>query len=222
MTMDKKAALTILTALMLLTASAAAGSDQMQLTADTLQYDPSGGIVFASGHVKVVGRGAEITSVEGEFDPAGTRSLFRKNVLAQWPDGSLTMDCDEMILEETPRGQKIIARKVTRFHDPVRKVTVRADMVEGLVVGGVFTEFDARGGVVADAVAPDGEPTRVSGGRSRYSRDRRTLEFTGGAVGVQKNRRITADTFIIHLESGKIEAVGSPRMEVDLPSQEPQ
>ena len=220
--MDKKAALMILTALMLLAAAAATGADQMQLTSDTLQYDPSGGVVFASGHVKVVGRGAEITSEEGEFDPTGAHSLFRKNVLARWPEGRLTMDCYEMIVEETPRGQKITARKVTRFHDPARKVTVRAEMVEGFVVGGVFTEFGARGGVVADAVAPDGEPTRVSGGRSRYSRDRQTLEFTGGAVGVQKNRRITADTFIVHLESGKIEAVGNPRMEVDLPPQEVQ
>lgn len=220
--MDKKAALTILTALMLLAAAAATGADQMQLTSDTLQYDPSGGLVYASGHVKVVGRGAEITSEEGEFHPTGTRSLFRRNVLARWAEGQLTMDCDEMIVEETSRGQKVIARKVTRFHDAVRKVTMRADLVEGSVVGGAFTEFDARGGVVADAVAPDGEPTRVTGKRSRYDRDRQTLEFTGGAVGLQKNRRITADTFIIHLESGKIEAVGNPRMEVDLPPGEDQ
>lgn len=220
--MKKKAAFTFLMAAVLFAATVATGAEQMRLTSDTLQYDPSGGTVFASGNVKVIGRGAEITSDEGEFDPSGMRSLFRDNVLALWPEGKLTMNCDEMVVEEVARGQKIIARKVTRFHDAVRKVTMRADLVEGSVVGGAFTEFDARGGVVADAVAPDGEPTRITGKRSRYNRDRQTLEFTGGAVGLQKNRRITADTFIIHLESGKIEAVGNPRMEVDLPPGEDQ
>ena len=220
--MKNKASLTFLAAALLLAATVATGAEQMRLTSDTLQYDPSGGVVFASGNVKVVGRGAEITSDEGEFDPSGMRSLFRDNVRALWPEGKLTMNCDEMVVEEVPRGQKIIARKVTRFHDAIRKVTLRADLVEGFVDGGVFTEFEARGSVVADAVAPDGEPIRVTGKRSRYNGERQTLEFTGGAVGLQKNRRISADSFAVHLESGKIEAVGNPRMEVDLPPQEGQ
>jgi len=220
--MNMRTSFAVSIAALLAAATVVTGAEQMRLTSDTLQYDPSRGAVVASGNVKVVGRGAEITSDEGEFDSEGMRSWFRKDVLALWPEGDLSMNCDELIVEDSSRGQKITARRVTRFHDPVRNVTIRADVVEGTVAGGVFSDFVARGNVVADAVASGGEPTRVSGQISQYSKARGTLEFSGEAVAVQKNRRITADTFIIYLQSGKIEAVGNPRMVVDLPPQEAQ
>ena len=114
-TMDKKAALTILTALMLLTASAAAGCrpDEPPPT----PFSTTSGDRFRLGHVKVVGRGRDSLR-EGEFDRRGHAPCSgRTGPVARW---ELTMDCDEMILRK-PRGQKIIARKVTRFHDPAGK-----------------------------------------------------------------------------------------------------
>jgi len=220
--MKIRAAFAVPVAVLFLAATVVAAAEQMRLTSDTLQYDPSRGAVVASGNVKVVGRGAEITSDEGEFDSQGVRSWFRKSVLALWPEGDLSMNCDELIVEDGPRGQKITARRVTRFHDPVRNVTMRADVMEGTVAGGVFTDYVARSNVVADAVASGGEPTRVSGQRLQYSKARGTLELSGEAVAIQKDRRITADTLIFYLQSGKIEAVGNPRMVVDLPPQEAQ
>jgi lipopolysaccharide export system protein LptA len=220
--MKIRAAFAVPVAVLFLAATVVAAAEQMRLTSDTLQYDPSRGAVVASGNVKVVGRGAEITSDEGEFDSQGTRSWFRKSVLALWPGGDLSMNCDELVVEDGPRGQKITARRVTRFHDPVRNVTMRADVMEGTVAGGVFTDYVARSNVVADAVASGGEPTRVSGQRLRYSKSRGTLELSGEATAIQKDRRITADTLIFYLQSGKIEAVGNPRMVVDLPPQEAQ
>lgn len=220
--MKIRAAFAVPVAVLFLAATVVAAAEQMRLTSNMLQYDPSRGAVVASGNVKVVGRGAEITSDEGEFDSQGTHFWFRKSVLALWPEGDLSMNCDELVVEDGPRGQKITARRVTRFHDPVRNVTMRADVVEGTVAGGVFTDYVARGNVVADAVASGGEPTRASGQRLQYSKARGTLELSGEAVAIQKDRRITADTFIFYLQSGKIEAVGNPRMVVDLPPQEAQ
>ncbi len=208
--------------LLVIIAAAATGAEQMRLTSDTLEYDPEKGVVIASGNVRVTGRGAEITSLEGEFDSAGLRSLFRGKVFARWDEGSLTMDCEELQLEELPRGQNMTATRVNRFHDPVRNVVMRGDLMKGTVRDGVFTDLEAAGNVVADAVVSGGGPTRITGRKAVYSRSKDTLVFSGDALATQEGRRITADTFVIHLQSGKIEAVGNPQMVVDLPPQEAQ
>lgn len=208
--------------LLVIIAAAATGAEQMRLTSDTLEYDPEKGVVIASGNVRVTGRGAEITSLEGEFDSAGLRSLFRGKVFARWDEGSLTMDCEELQLEELPRGQNMTATRVNRFHDPVWNVVMRGDLMKGTVRDGVFTDLEAAGNVVADAVVSGGGPTRITGRKAVYSRSKDTLVFSGDALATQEGRRITADTFVIHLQSGKIEAVGNPQMVVDLPPQEAQ
>lgn len=208
--------------LLLIFVTAVTGAEQMRLTSDTLEYDPERGVVTASGNVRVTGRGAEITSLEGEFDSAGMRSLFRGRVLVRWEESALTMDCEELQLEELPTGQTISAVNVTRFHDPARNVVMRGDLMKGTVRGGVFTDLEAAGNVVADAVASGGGPTRMTGRKAVYSRSKETLVFSGDAVATQEGRKITADTFVIHLKSGRIEAVGNPRMIVDLPPQESQ
>ncbi len=92
--------------LLVIIAAAATGAEQMRLTSDTLEYDPEKGVVIASGNVRVTGRGAEITSLEGEFDSAGLRSLFRGKVFARWDEGSLTMDCEELHWRNCP-GDRI-------------------------------------------------------------------------------------------------------------------
>ena len=208
--------------LLVIIAAAATGAEQMRLTSDTLEYDPERGVVIASGNVRMTGRGAEITSLEGEFDSAGLRSWFRGKVFARWDEGSLTMDCEELQLEELPRGQNMTATRVNRFHDPVRNVVMRGDLMKGTVRDGVFTGLEAAGNVVADAVVSGGGPTRITGRKAVYSRSKDTLVFSGDALATQEGRRITADTFVIHLQSGKIEAVGNPQMVVDLPPQEAQ
>ena len=208
--------------LLVIIAAAATGAEQMRLTSDTLEYDPERGVVIASGNVRMTGRGAEITSLEGEFDSAGLRSLFRGKVFARWDEGSLTMDCEELQLEELPRGQNMTATRVNRFHDPVWNVVMRGDLMKGTVRDGVFTDLEAAGNVVADAVVSGGGPTRITGRKAVYSRSKDTLVFSGDALATQEGRRITADTFVIHLQSGKIEAVGNPQMVVDLPPQEAQ
>ncbi len=114
------------------------------------------------------------------------------------------------------------ATRVNRFHDPVRNVVMRGDLMKGTVRDGVFTDLEAAGNVVADAVVSGGGPTRITGRKAVYSRSKDTLVFSGDALATQEGRRITADTFVIHLQSGKIEAVGNPQMVVDLPPQEAQ
>lgn len=129
------------------------------------------------------------------------------------------MDCGDLVLVEEQGGQKLTARSVNRFNDAVRKITMSGDLMEGFIRDGEFLELVATGNVLTDSAAPGGEPSRVTAARAVYSREKGTITFTGNAVAVQKSRKISADTFVIHIESGRMEAIGNPRMVVDLPSE---
>ncbi|MDO9508848.1 MAG: LptA/OstA family protein [Thermovirgaceae bacterium] len=205
---------------LLLAVSVPVVAEQMRLTSDTLNYDPSSGLIKASGNVRVLGKGTEITSLFGEFDAGGKRSHLWDEVLADWTEGAMTLDCADLVIVEEPGGQHLTARSVKRFHDSVRKITMRSSLMEGTLRGGEFSDLVATGNVVADAVAADGAPIRVTGSKAVYSKAKDTMIFTGSAVATQKNRTLTAETFTIHLESGRIEAVGNPQMVVDLPAGE--
>ena len=206
--------------IVVLCAGLAMSAEQMQLTSDKLRYDPDKGIIYASGNVRVTGRGAVATSSEGEASADGAMSHLWGDVRAEWAEGSKTLACDDLVTREAERGQKVFARNVSRFEDKTQNLVMKAREMEGLLVDGEFSELTATGNVVADTVAADGKTTRVTGDRAVYSKARGTLVFTGNALAVQKDRRITADHFVMHVESGKIEALGNPRMIVDMPPQE--
>ncbi|MDT8284759.1 MAG: LptA/OstA family protein [Thermovirgaceae bacterium] len=218
--MKKFSALIGTVLILLFAASVPALAEQMRLTSDTLDYDPSTGIVKASGNVNVLGRGAEITSRFGEFDAGGKRSHLWDEVMANWTEGGMTMECADLVILEEPGGQHLTARSVKKFSDSLRKLTMRSGLMEGTLRGKEFSELVATGDVVADAVLSGGEPTRMTGTKAVYSKAKGTLIFSGSASATQKDRKITAETFIIHLESGRIEAIGNPRMVVDLPAGE--
>jgi len=218
--MKKFRALTGALLLILTVLSLPSAAEQMRLTSDTLNYDPATGLISASGNVRVTGRGTEITSRNGEFESGGKRSHMWDEVFAKWPEKGVTLDCADLVIIEESGGQHMTARNVTRFHDAARKITMRGSLMEGDIRGGEFSDLVATGNVAADAVASGGEPTRVTGSRAVYSKAKDTMVFTGNAVAVQKNRKITAETFIVHIASGKIEAVGNPQMTVDLPAED--
>lgn len=218
--MKKFSALIGTVLILLFAASVPALAEQMKLTSDTLDYDPSTGIVKAAGDVKVLGRGAEITSRFGEFDAGGKRSHLWDAVVVNWTEGAMTMECADLVILEEPGGQHLTARSVKKFKDSVRKITMRSSLMVGSLRGKEFSDLVATGDVVADAVLSGGESTRMTGSKAVYSKSRDTLIFSGSASATQKNRKITAETFIIHIESGRIEAIGNPRMVVDLPAEE--
>jgi len=199
-----------------------AAADQMRLTSDTLNYDPASGLIKASGNVKVLGKDTEMTSREGEFEAGGKRSHLWGEVFANWSKGVMTLDCADLVTVEEPGGQQITARSVKRFYDSTRKITMRSSLMEGTLLGGEISVLTATGNVVADAVAADGAPTHLTGDKAVYSKSDDTMVFTGSPVATQKNRKITADKFIIHIASGRMEAVGNPQMVVDLPAAEGQ
>lgn len=195
-------------------------ADQMRLTSDTLNYDPASGIIKASGNVRVLGKDTEMTSRQGEFDAGGKSSHLWEDVSANWSNGVRTIDCADLVITEEPGGQQITARAVKRFYDSVKKITMRSSLMKGSLGGGEIIELTATGSVVADAVAADGAPTRLTGEKAVYSKADDSMVFTGNPVATQKNRRITADKFIIHIASGRMEAIGNPQMVVDIPAGE--
>lgn len=199
-----------------------AAADQMRLTSDTLNYDPASGLIKASGNVRVLGKDTEMTSRQGEFEAGGKRSHLWEEVFANWAKGVMTIDCADLVIVEETGGQQITARSVKRFYDSTRKITMRSSLLEGTLRGGEISALTATGNVVADAVAADGEPTHLTGEKAVYSKSDDTMVFTGSPVATQKNRKITADKFIIHIASGRMEAVGNPQMVVDLPAGEGQ
>ena len=216
----KKTASLIGAAILMIVASMPAAADQMRLTSDTLGYDPATALVTASGNVRVTGKGIVATSSHGEFDAAGNRSHLWDDVVANWGEGKMTLECADLVVVEEPGGQQMNARTVKRFHDTQRKLTMRSNLMEGKLRDGEFTDLTATGNVVADTVASDGQPTRLTGEKAVYSRSADTMIFTGNPVATQKNRKITADKFIVHIESGRLEAIGNPQMVVDLPAGE--
>lgn len=218
--MKKSASLMGAVLILLLAAMMPAAADQMRLTSDTLNYDPSSGLVRASGNVRILGKKTEMTSSHGEFDAGGKHSHLWDGVFANWAEGAMTIECADLVVVEEPGGQHLTARSVKRFHDSVRKITMRSSLMEGSLRGGEISGLTATGNVVADAVAADGTPTRLTGEKAVYSRADDTMVFTGSPVATQKNRRLTADRFVIHIESGRMEAVGNPRMIVDLPAED--
>lgn len=218
--MKRSASLASAVLVLLFAVTMPASADQMRLTSDTLNYDPASGLIKASGNVRVLGRETEMTSLHGEFDAGGKRSHLWDEVTANWAEGVMTIECADLVIVEEPGGRYLTARSVKRFHDSVRKITMRSSLMEGRLRGEEVSELTATGNVAADAITADGAPTHLTGEKAVYSKADDTMIFTGSPVATQKNRRITADKFIIHIAGGRIEAIGNPQMVVDLPPAE--
>jgi lipopolysaccharide assembly outer membrane protein LptD (OstA) len=89
--------------------------------------------------------------------------------------------------------------------------------VKGAIVEGLLREFEAEGSVKMEIKhAKDGTVTKISGGKALYSKDRGSIVMSGGAVAVQRGRKITAKNVVFYPTTSKIEAKGNPKITFDV------
>lgn len=193
-----------------------AGAETFEMVSDTLVYDPASGTISAEGNVKVTGDGMSATASRGEAAADGTVLKLSGGVDASWEGGRRTIRCQELETETAGGSRKIRGEKVSRFEDAGLDVVLRADTVRGLLENGVFANLEARGNVKADTTASDGKPATITSQRAVYGDAAGTIVFSGGARAVQPGRTITADMIIYRVDTGRIEAEGSPRIVVEM------
>jgi lipopolysaccharide transport protein LptA len=106
----------------------------------------------------------------------------------------------------------ISARKIRKFHEKTRKITLVAEKADGHIEDETITDMTAEGGVVVTAPDSEGNMTRASGGRGVYSAAAGTLELTVNARVTQQGRDLKSEKITYFIESGNIEAVGKPSL----------
>lgn len=109
-------------------------------------------------------------------------------------------------------GENFIVREMKELSDPELGGRVSAPLVEGVLSGEEIETLKASGGVVIEADQNRNGPVRVTGQKALYSKARGTLVVSGGARAVQKDRIISADSIVLHSRSGRLEALGNPRL----------
>ncbi|MDY3868212.1 MAG: LptA/OstA family protein [Pyramidobacter sp.] len=114
------------------------------------------------------------------------------------------------------RGRQFYARPVTKFEDVQRKLILSCDSLVGNYDAQGLRQFTGNGNVYVKQINVKNEVTEIWGDKLIYSREKGTLTATGNARAVQKGRRITAKGLVYHVNTGRLEAQGTPRITVDL------
>lgn len=110
------------------------------------------------------------------------------------------------------QGAEITVREVAEMVDPVLRGSLSASLIRGKLEGSEPESLEASGGVTMKMDRGSDGPVKVTGQKALYSRARGTLVVSGSARAVQKDRIISADSIVLHLKSGRIEALGSPKL----------
>ena len=110
------------------------------------------------------------------------------------------------------QGADITVREVAEMADPVLRGSLSAPLIRGKLAGSELESLEASGGVTMKMDRGSDGPVKVTGQKALYSRARGTLVVSGSARAVQKDRIISADSIVLHMESGRIEALGSPKL----------
>lgn len=119
-------------------------------------------------------------------------------------------------------GDKFNIREVTELVDPKLGGRLSAPLVKGTLAGEDLETLEASGGVALQVDQSRNGPVKVTGQKALYSKSRGSLVVSGKARAVQKDRIISADSIVFHVKSGRIEAVGNPRLTFPLSGEDGQ
>lgn len=113
---------------------------------------------------------------------------------------------------------KFWGRKVTRYEDKTKNISLAADVVDGELRGDHIKEVIASGSVVIDYIDKAGLKTVVKGNKAVYSKERGTVVISGSASAVRSDGKVvTADSLVLYEETKNIEAIGRSKLTFDLP-----
>ncbi len=218
---------------------------KVRLMAENMNFDTKTGLLQGSGNVTLKRDDLTITSDKCEGDYKGNSARMWGNVKAygKWSDQSLDFSCQELKASfSTPEsvamvgsvkgkfgdrslecydiemiGDRFIATKVKKFKDDSEGISLSCDTIKGFIVKENLQEFQAEGKVSMEIInQKDRSVTKISGGKAVYSRDRGSIIMSGGAVAVQKGRKVTAKNIIFYPSTNKIEAKGSPSISFEV------
>ncbi len=217
----------------------------VKLTADNMHFDTKTGLLLGTDNVTLTRETLVIKSNKCEGDYKGNSARMWDNVKADgdWNGQTLNFSCDELkanfsspesvamtgsvkgsfgarsleCYEVEMVGDRFIATKVKKFNDKSEGFSLSCSRIKGLVQRENLHEFEAEGKVSMEVLnRKDGSITRISGGKAVYSKDRGSIIMSGGAVAVQKGRRVNAQNIVFYPATNKIEAKGKPSISFEV------
>ncbi|MDR1650519.1 MAG: hypothetical protein LBR87_01885 [Synergistaceae bacterium] len=166
----------------------------------------AGSVVTASGDVELT-RGKEILTADVvRWTLGGAAYSADGQVLGNFTGYSI--DADSVSRD----ADRFEADGVRKFYEASKKITMSASQAEGALNGNEVTEMTASGGVVATVPDRSGRMTRLSGSSAVYSLARGTLVVSGRVIVTQTGRSLKSDSIVYFLDSGHIDAHGSPSL----------
>lgn len=169
--------------------------------------------IAASGDVVLTHSGDRLSAqaVRWEMDRENYRA--QGNVLGSFAQYSI--DADEI----ARNGEQFWAQNIRNYEDRNRRITLRAQKASGLVKNGEVTELITEGRVSTTMPDNQGIMARITGDKGVFSLARGTIVISGNAIVTQGDRRLNAGSIVYHLDTGRIDALGSPRLIFDLPQE---
>jgi lipopolysaccharide transport protein LptA len=166
--------------------------------------DNSSRVVTASGDVKL-SKGKDNLSARVVVWRAGIGKYAASgDVVGNFETYSIDAD---VVSRDAEQFSAIAVRK---FYENNRKITMSASQANGTIKGSEVTEMTAEGNVVVTMPDREGVMTRATGNRGIYSLERGTVVLSGKASIRQTGRTLNSDSIIYFLDTGRIDAQGSP------------
>lgn len=182
-------------------------------TADSLKWT-EGRARTSSGTIEVIGKVHITRGINGFLRANYVRwELDTENY---WVRGNVNIRDEGRILraaEAKRTGDTFYGVKVTRYEDSAQRIGMAADRIDGKIKGGEVQESVAEGNVVMDQIDEEGLKTVVTGDRAVYTKELNTVVVSGNAKAVRSDgNTVNAEKLILHVDTNKIEAVGSARV----------
>lgn len=108
-------------------------------------------------------------------------------------------------------GEIFRTTNLERFEDKPQGMTLLSPALEGRFEGDDVVEVVASGGVRLE-LRRTNKLVVVTGAKGIYSTKRGTLVISGGATAKQEGRSVRAESLVLRLDSGRIEALGKPQV----------
>lgn len=184
----------------------------VELAADDVVFQDAGkGLLVARGQASLK-TGADVLKAEVLTWDLAAENTYRASGEVRGQLGKRHFQADSFERE----GEKFTVREMTELVDAELGGRVSAPLVEGVLSGEEMETLEASGGVTIEVTQSQNGPVKVTGEKALYSKARGTLVVSGGARAVQKGRVISADSIVLHSKSGRLEALGNPRLSFPL------
>jgi lipopolysaccharide transport protein LptA len=163
-------------------------------------------VVTASGDVRLK-RGPENLAADAVlWHMSAERYSATGNVLGNFASYSIDADAVSRDMKQ------FSARTIRNFTEHGRGITMSASQAEGLINNNKVTELTAKGNVIVSMPDKNGVITRATGNTGVYSLARGTIVISGNATVTQADRKLNSDSIVYFLDTGHIDALGSPKL----------